>query len=421
MVHCGHMKSEPQHYDVIVIGGGASGMMAAGRAAERGLSVLLLEKNKHLGQKLAITGGGRCNITNAEENEQLLLSHYGSAEKFLYSSFSQFSTDDTFSFFAGLGLPLVVQEGKRAFPKTENAIDVVKALEGYLKKGNVEVRTKTAVTKLHSTPTSITGVEVDGEILTADRYIIATGGQSRPETGSSGDGFAWLKDLGLAIEDPTPRIVPLAVRDSWILSLAGISLNDVKITFFAAGEKAFALKGRILCTHFGLSGPLILNAAGQVADLLHIGPVTAAIDVFPKLDVGALDKHVTDIFDKNKNKELKNVMKFITPSGTSTAILSLLPNIDIEKKVHSVSKTERKHIVHLLKALPVVITGLMGYERAVVADGGLLISEVDGKTMRTRKFDNLYVTGDLLHIKRPSGGYSLQLCWTTGWVAGSHL
>ncbi len=396
-------------------------MMAAGRAAERGLSVLLLEKNKQLGQKLAITGGGRCNITNAEENEQLLLSHYGAAEKFLYSSFSQFSTDDSFSFFGGLGLPLVVQEGKRVFPKTEKATDVVKALQGYLDKGNVEVRTKAAVTKVFSTLKSITGVEVNAETLTADSFVFATGGQSRPETGSSGDGFSWLKDLGLAIEDPTPRIVPLAVRDSWILSLAGVSLNDVKITFYAAGEKAFVLKGRILCTHFGLSGPLILNAAGQVADLLHVGPVTAAIDVFPKLDVGVLDKHVTNIFDKNKNKELKNVMKFVTPSGTSAAILSLLPNIDIEKKVHSVSKTERKQIVHLLKALPVVIIGLMGYERAVVADGGLLISEVDGKTMRTRKFDNLFVTGDLLHIKRPSGGYSLQLCWTTGWVAGSHV
>lgn len=405
---------------MIVVGGGASGMMAAGRAAERGLKVLLLEKNKQLGQKLTISGGGRCNITNAEENEHLLLSHYGSAEKFLYSSFVQFGTDDTFSFFAGLGLPLIVQEGKRAFPKTEKATDVVKALATYLEKGKVEIRTKTTVTNIFADATSITGVEVDGEQLNADSYIIATGGQSRPETGSSGDGFTWLKDLGLKIEEPTPRIVPLAVSDSWILSLAGVSLNDVKITFYTSGEKQFVLKGRILCTHFGLSGPLILNAAGKVADLLHVGPVTAAIDVFSKLDLGTLDKHITDVFDKNKNKEMKNVMRFITPPGTSSAILSLLPDIDIEKKVHSISKAERKKIVHLLKALPVVIIGLMGYERAVVADGGLLIGEIDGKTMRTRKFDNLFVTGDLLHIKRPSGGYSLQLCWTTGWVAGSN-
>ncbi len=409
------------HFDVIVIGGGASGMMAAGRAAERGLKVLLLEKNKVLGKKLAITGGGRCNITNAEEQEGLLLAHYGSAEKFLYSSFVQFGTDDTFSFFSGLGLPLVVQEGKRAFPKTERATDVVKALAAYLRRGQVEIRTGVTVTGLNADMTAITGVVVNGVTLTADGYILATGGQSRTETGSTGDGFKWLRDLGHIVQEPTPTIVPLAVSDSWIRSLAGVALPDVKITFYVAGEKKLVLKGRILCTHFGLSGPLILNAAGQVADLLHAGPVTAAIDIWPKLDLGALDKQVTEIFDQHKNKVLKNVMKLVTPAGTATAILSLQTEIDVDKKVHSVAKEERKTIVRLLKAVPVVITGLMGYERAVVADGGLLLNEVDGKTMRSRKFANLYVTGDLLHISRPSGGYSLQLCWTTGWVAGSNV
>ncbi len=408
------------HYDVIVVGGGAAGMMAAGRAAERGLRVLLLEKNKQLGKKLAITGGGRCNITNAEENEQLLLAHYGAAEKFLHSSFVQFSTDDTFSFFAGLGLPLVVQEGKRAFPKTEQAADVVRALYTYLQKGQVEIRTNTGVDGLTAQGGAITGVRVKGETLIADAYILATGGKSRPETGSTGDGFTWLKKLGHTVQEPTPTIVPLAVGDSWVHSLAGTALNDSKITFFVAGEKSIVLRGRILCTHFGLSGPLILNAAGKIADLFHVGPVTAAIDVFPTVDLGALDKRVTGIFDANKNKVLKNVMKAIAPAGTAVAVLSLVPDIDPEKKVHSVSKTERKKIGHLLKALPLTITGLMGYERAVVADGGLLLKEVDGRTTRSRHYENLYVTGDLLHISRPSGGYSLQLCWTSGWVAGSN-
>jgi len=408
-------------YDVIIIGGGAAGMMAAGRAGERGLRVLLLEKNKQLGKKLSITGGGRCNITNAEENEHLLLAHYGAAEKFLYSSFVQFGTDDTFSFFAGLGLPLVVQVGKRAFPKSEKAADVVVALESYLSRGQVEVRTNAEVRGFVTDLGGISGIRVGRDILTADAYILATGGISRPETGSTGDGFKWLRDLGHIVQEPTPTIVPLAVRDGWIHSLAGVALDDVKVTFFTFGEKKLVLKGRILCTHFGLSGPMILNAAGQVADLLHAGPVTAAIDVWPKLDLGALDKHITSIFDANKNRNLKNVMKLITPAGTATAILTLLPEVEIETKVHSVSKEERKRIVHLLKSLPVVITGLMGYERAVVADGGLVLNEIDGKTMRSRKYNNLYVTGDLLHISRPSGGYSLQLCWTTGWVAGSNI
>lgn len=410
----------PDRYDVIVIGGGAAGMMAAGRAAERGLRVLLLEKNKQLGKKLSITGGGRCNITNAEENERLLLAHYGSAEKFLYSSFVQFGTDDTFSFFGGLGLPLVVQEGKRAFPKTERAPDVVKALESYLHRGKVEIRMGATVTGIEADLGTITGIQVNHEKLSADAYILATGGQSRPATGSTGNGFTWLRQLGHTIKEPTPTIVPLAVRDGWIHALAGVTLKDIKISFFTFGRKNMVLKGNVLCTHFGLSGPLILNAAGEVADLLHAGPVTAAIDVWPKLDLGALDKLVTTVFDQNKNKVLKNVMKQITPSGTAAAMLKLVPALDPEKKIHSVSKAERKTIVHLLKALPLVITGLMGYERAVVADGGLVINEVDGKTLRSRKFSNLFVTGDLLNISRPSGGYSLQLCWTTGWVAGSH-
>jgi len=406
-------------YDVVVIGGGASGMMAAGRAAERGLRVLLLEKNTVLGKKLAITGGGRCNITNAEENERLFLSHFGAAEKFLFSSLVQFGTDDTFSFFANRGLPLVVQAGKRAFPQTERAIDVVKVLERYLADGGVAIRTNAQVKGLIADGERVTGVVLGHETISADSYILATGGMSRPETGSTGDGFAWLRALGHTVHDPTPRIVPIAVRDTWIKSLAGVALDNVKVTFFVEGAKKIVLKGRILCTHFGLSGPLILNAAGQVADLLHAGPVTLAIDLYPSLDLGALDAMVTKTFDGHKNKTLKNSLRYVVPAGTSAAIMSLLPDIDPETKIHSLSKTQRKTIVRLLKSLPAEVTGLMGYERAVVADGGVSLREIDGKTMRSRKYDNLFVTGDLLHISRPSGGYSLQLCWTTGYVAGS--
>jgi predicted Rossmann fold flavoprotein len=215
-------------------------------------------------------------------------------------------------------------------------------------------------------------------------------------------------------------VVPLAVQNDWIKSLAGVTLDNVKVTFMVEGKKRLSVKGRILCTHFGISGPMILNAAGKVADMLLDGIVTAVVDVFPDLDLGALDKHIIQIFDENKNRDLKNVIKLIAPTGTSPAILTLLPQIDPEKKVHSISKQERKTIVNLMKALPFTITGLMGNDRAVVSDGGLAISEVDGKTIATRRYSNLYVTGDLLHISRPSGGFSLQLCWTTGWVAGSN-
>lgn len=405
-------------FDVIVIGGGAAGMMAAGRAAERGRRVLLLEKNRVLGKKLAITGGGRCNITNAEDDVRILLRQYGPAEKFLYSSFSQFGVKDTFDFFTERGLPLVVQASKRAFPHTEKATDVVRALQRYIQQGHVEIRLNAQVTNFTVADGKILGVRVGDESFMAESYILATGGRSHPETGSTGDGFTWLRELGLPVKDPTPSIVPIAVQESWVTSLAGVAVDDIKITFFVDGRKKFMLKGRILCTHFGLSGPLILNAAGKIADLLHAGLVTGMIDVYPQKDLGGLDSYITTVFDQNKNKVLKNVMKQIVPTGTASAILTLLSGVDREKKVHSVTKGERKRIVDLLKSLPVTVTGLMGYERAVVADGGLSLQDVDGKTMRTRKYPELFVTGDMLDISRPSGGYSLQLCWTTGFVAG---
>lgn len=407
-------------YDVIVIGGGASGMMAAGRAAERGKQVLLLEKNPALGQKLKITGGGRCNITNAEESVHLLLEHYGAAKQFLHSSFAQFGMADTFSFFESRGLPLKVEAGKRAFPKTEKAIDVFNVLHNYIKKGGVEINLNTPVTEIVAKDGLIQKVIANGKELFATSYILSTGGGSHPETGSTGDGFGWLAKLGHTVQKPTPNLVPLAVREAWIKELSGVSLDGIKITFFVDGIKKFSLKGKILCTHFGLSGPLILNAARKVADLLHEGPVTATIDLFPSLDLGALDKHVTALFDEHKNKTLHNFFKYLVPEGTARAILPLVKNSDPEIKVHSITKDARKEIVHLLKALPVTVLGLMGYDRAVTADGGVVLKEIDAKTMRSKLFPNLYVTGDLLHISRPSGGYSLQLCWTTGFVAGSN-
>ncbi len=407
-------------YDVIVVGGGAAGMMAAVRAAERGRRVLLLEKNKQLGKKLAMTGGGRCNIMNAEEDIHRLLDHYGEAAKFLYSPFAQFGVSETHDFFERHGLPLVTQAHLRVFPKTERAVDVVKLFEKLLQTSGVEVRTGVTVRRILWSKKSITGVEIEGEVLTAESYIVATGGVSHPETGSTGDGFHWLQNSGHDVRQPTPTIVPLAVADAWVTSLAGITLSDVKITFFLNGKKELKLRGRILLTHFGLSGPLILNAAGDVADLLHDGEVTAMIDTHPDRDLGALDRYLTETFDANKNKELKNVMKVIAPTGTADAVLSLVPSIDPATKVHSITKAQRKMLVDLLKALPVHITGLMGYDRAVVADGGVALTGIDPKTMRSRQYPNLYLTGDLLDISRPSGGYSLQLCWTSGWVAGSN-
>lgn len=413
------MNKQKQQYDVIVIGGGASGMMAAGHAAERGKRVLLLEKNKDLGEKLKISGGGRCNVTNAEEDPHLLLPKYGEAEKFLYSSFSQFGVKETFEFFASRGLPLVVEAHKRAFPKTQKAFDVFLVLDKYLKDGNVEIKTGSVVTKMIGDG-PIEKVLVGKTEYSADSFILATGGISHPETGSTGDGFAWLREFGFDVKNPTPSLVPIAIEEKWVKKLSGISLDPVRVTFFTDGMRSFVVKGRILFTHFGLSGPSILNASSKVADALHEGEVTALIDTFPNTDHGALDAELVEFFDANKNKSLKTCFKAFAPAGMSEAILSLVEAVDPNVKVHSLKKEDRKALIQLMKSMPITVDGLMGNDMAIVSDGGLALSEVDTKTFRTKKYDNLYVTGDLLNIRRPSGGFSLQLCWTSGYIAGEN-
>lgn len=409
-----------QHYDLIVIGGGPSGMMAAGQASKRGKRVLLLEKNRNLGKKLSITGGGRCNILNSEKDVQKLLDFYGPAKKFLFSPFSQFGVKETFSFFESRKLPIVVEARKRAFPKSQKAEDVTKVMKDFLNENGVVAKTKVAVKEILWSGNRIDAVVTKGGNLTADNFLIATGGVSRGVTGSTGDGFKWLAELGHTVKQPTPDIVPIAVKNDWVKELSGVSLSFMKITFFCDDKKAFSKTGKILFTHFGLSGPLILNSAREVKDLLQSGYVTAKIDAYPDTDHGALDKHIQKVFDQNKNKDLKNILAEIVPAGMAESMLfSKFAEGDV--KVHSVSKESRKEIVNLLKALPINVTGLMGFDRAVVADGGVSLAEIDTKTMRSRKIENLFVTGDMLDVNRPSGGYSLQLCWTTGFVAGNNV
>lgn len=414
------MKASVERYEVVVIGGGAAGMMAAIRAAERGQRVVLLEKNKRLGEKLSITGGGRCNITNAEEDTRTLLSHYGDAAPFLHSAFSQFGVPETFTFFKTLGLPCVVEARKRAFPETMSAPTVTMALVARLKELGVVIRLSSPVSRIRAKGGRVTGVFVDTVEYVGDAYILATGGVSHPETGSTGDGFAWLRDIGHTVEKPTPTIVPLRARDAWVKALAGTTLKHVRTTFFVEGTRRFFVRGDVLLTHFGVSGPTILNTAGKVSDLLQEGAVTAIIDLFPEEDLGILDRRIAASFDLHKNKSLRNALREIVPPGTAEVLLTLTPSIDPETKVHSVTKPMRRKLAQLLKALPLSIAGLMGLDRAVVADGGVPLEEIDTRTMRSRKLKNLFITGDLLHINRPTGGYSLQLCWTTGYVAGSH-
>lgn len=406
-------------WDVIVIGGGASGMMASAVASSLGKSVLLIDKNKNLGEKLKITGGGRCNITNNEKDLHKFLKVYGDESHYLYSPFSIFGVKDTFNYFESRGLPLVVEARNRVFPATQKAFDVYNVLYKDLQKNKVEIKSNCIVRKiLKNNDDIIVSISTTQGEFFAKSFILATGGMSHPETGSTGDGFKFLESLGHSVSDPTPDVVPVRVTEEWVKKLSGVSLSFMKITFYLNGKRSFSKIGKILFTHFGLSGPLILNSAKDIKALLDKGEVKAYIDMYPDTNIGDLEKKIIKVFDLNKNKMLKTVLKDIVPEGVSESFAHVLDFIDLDIKVHSIKKEDRRKIVNIIKAMPMTIEGLMGYERSVVVDGGVSLKEIDMKTMKSKIIDNLYITGDLLHLNRNSGGYSLQICWTTGYIAG---
>lgn len=411
----------PDRYDVIVIGGGASGMMAAGTAAARGKKVLLLEKNDALGKKLNITGGGRCNLTNnSSPNDRAFLAHYDAAGKYLFSPFSQHSVADSIAFFESRGLKCKTEEGGRVFPVSDKATDVTRVVEEYMREGHVTVNTGESVQSLAKEDGRIKSVTTTQGTYAASAVVIATGGLSHPYTGSTGDGFAWLRELGHAVQAPDAALVPLRTSDTWTHALSGVTIPHMKITFFADRKRSFSKTGRLLFTHFGLSGPLIINSAKDVRELIAANAeVTATIDLFPDMHEVAVDERVLGAIDMHKNKLMRNVLAEIVPPRLAEGV-EVLAGVDPEIKAHSFTADARKKLVRTLKNLPVHIEGLMGIEHAIVSDGGVILDEVDTRTMRSRVIENLYLTGDILNVNRPSGRYSLQLCWTTGYVAGMH-
>jgi predicted Rossmann fold flavoprotein len=403
-------------FDVIVVGGGPAGLMSAGRSAQLGKRVLILEKNEILGKKLLITGGGRCNVTNTNSNLEQI---YKIAGKYLKTTFSQFNVENTLEFFHSNGMDTKIENAGRIFPKSNRSQSVLDVLLKYINQGSVTVELNANVLSIEKID-EVFQIEISSGIkYLAKSVIISTGGVSHPETGSTGDGFKWLSKLGHNIIKNDFALVPLALTDEWAKKLSGATLDDVKLSVFCDNVKKFQNKGRILFTHFGLSGPLVLNMSKKIGELLAEGEVTIQIDLFPTVDIGTLRTKLNEILKENSNKVLRNSLSQLFPKSLVPAVLEI-SNVDGYLFNHSIQREFRHKIVDTIKGIPIHVTSLMGADKAIVSSGGVDINEIDFKTMESKKIPRLYLVGDVIDIDRPSGGYSLQLCWTTGYVAGTH-
>jgi hypothetical protein len=412
-------------YDVIVIGGGPSGMMAAGRAAEMGARVLLLEKNDKLGKKLLITGKGRCNLTQAEFDDKEIIKKFGRQGKFLFSSLALFGPEETMNFFEEKNVPLKTERGGRVFPVSDRSADVLRALQGYLKKNKVEVRLESAVLGLemdrNDKKKRIAGLRLtDGTVL-ADKFILAVGGKSYAATGSTGDGYQWAQGCGHRIVKTNPALVPIKTKEAWVKEVQGLSLKNVEINLIQNNKKIDSRFGEMIFTHFGLSGPIVLDVSKKIIELSeNKEKVIVSIDLKPALDRDQLDKRLQRDFMEYANKDFANYLPELLPQKMVGVFISLL-KIDAKKKNNAITKVERWKIIELLKNLPLTADGHTGYEQAIVTSGGVDTKEVDSKTMRSKIVENLFFTGEILDLDGPTGGYNLQMCWSTGYAAGTYV
>lgn len=404
-------------YDVIVIGGGPAGLMAAGRAGELGARVLLLEKNNRLGIKLLMTGKGRCNLTNELTDIHEQVKRYRTGGAFLYSAFSRFNNRAVIDFFESRGLPTKVEDRGRVFPVSDKGTDVLEVIQKYLASGRVEIKTEAQVKKIIKRGEQIEKIVLlDGQELTAKHYILATGGLSYPETGSTGDGFRWLKDLGHTVVTPRPALTPIELKDKLVSELEGLSLRAVKISVFLDDKKRAEQIGDVVFTADGLSGPLALDLSRQIGELLP-SEVVLKIDFLPTLTEEALDEKLQILFKDNSNKQIQNSLTELVAPKLLPSFLRL-SGVMAEKKNNEITKVERRRLIFTFKVFKLTVKRLKGFDRATITAGGVTLREIDPKTMRSKSINNLSVVGEVLDVDGPTGGFNLQEAFSTGFVAG---
>ena len=410
---------------VIIVGGGAAGMMAAISASKAGKKVCILEKNEKLGKKLFITGKGRCNITNAADMEELFDAVVTNS-KFLYSSFYGYTNQNVIDFFEDAGVPVKIERGNRVFPISDHSSDVIRALEREMKKVGVKVCLNTEVKSVEAEKGKFNKVVLkDTTTQTADACIVATGGLSYRSTGSTGDGFRFAENVGHKVTQCFPSLVPMETKEPWICELQGLSLRNVEAKILDGKKELYKDFGEMLFTHFGVSGPLIISASSYVGKKFmdkngQKKELTLEIDLKPALTEEQLDQRVLRDFEENHNRQFKNAITKLFPTKLIPVMLEL-GGIDPEKKVNSIEKEERKQFVHLIKHFRMTLTGLRDYPEAIITKGGVHVKEIDPGTMESKLVKGLYFAGEVLDLDALTGGFNLQIAWSTGYAAGNAI
>ena len=413
-----NMKNDKFNCEVAVIGGGPAGMMAAIAAAQRGAKTILLEKNGALGKKLLLTGGGRGNFCNAESDLRKLAANYGQNGPFLFHSFSQFGPKEAIEFFNGLGVKTKIENNNRVFPKSDRTADILNALIAGLNGLNVEIVCGARIIGIEKENNSIKKIVLDNrDDIVAKNYIIATGGKSYPQTGSAGDGYLWAQALGHKIDPLSPALVPVGIKEEWIKDLAGVALENPKISAFQNGKKLFSARGEMLFAHFGVSGPAILNIGGAIAGLAGNGAVFIHLDFLPEIINGELQKKILENFQKNPNKTVKNCLADFVPAALAPAICRVAA-VDAEKTANNVEKKERRRLVETMKNFKLEAGRTFPVESGMITGGGVNVAEIDHKTMRSKIIRNLFFAGEIINVHGPTGGFNLLQCWSTGRLAG---
>lgn len=403
--------------EIIVVGGGAAGMIASVAAAREGVRVRLYEKNEKLGKKLFITGKGRCNITNACDMEELLASVVSNS-KFLFSSFYSFTNQNMMELLESQGVRLKVERGSRVFPQSDKSSDVIAALASLMKKEGVEIQLQAEAQGLVIQDRTVRGIRLGGQVEKADRVIVTTGGLSYPTTGSTGDGHRWAQECGHQITDLSPALVPFVTAEAdTVKELQGLALRNVEASVYSGKRELYREMGEMLFTHFGVSGPLILSASSFCAKALKKGSLSLLIDLKPALSEEQLNGRLLRDFEESKNKQFKNSLGRLYPSRLIPVIIAR-SGIDPDKQVNEITKEERRRLIQITKGLEFTVTGLRDYKEAIITQGGISVKDIHPGTMESKRIAGLYFAGEILDLDAVTGGYNLQIAWSTGWAAG---